>query len=81
MLDKVLSIAYEDLFPEETDQPAKGELDKISDFLGINTSLTRETGLTKTRGQSLGDSIENFSEVQDVLKDTPFEKYLESAKA
>jgi len=69
-----LSLKYEDLFVD--DAMSDKVLDQVAQALGLDAEFN-PTPRFKKIGLPLHQAIQNYSEVQELLGDTPFKKFLE----
>ena len=66
-----LEISYESLVANRD-----AETRRVLQFLDIDEFISLDTDLVKLNPDSLEDIIENYEQVAQALKDTPFEKHL-----
>ena len=68
---------YMTVFYEKLSQNRMAEAGKILKFLGIQEPVELNTKLQKVTPSELKDSVENYAEIRQALKDTPYACYLE----
>ncbi|MFT7559622.1 MAG: hypothetical protein ACI93R_001534 [Flavobacteriales bacterium] len=73
---RVYTVKYEDLFSEDGSREII--CDQIFEFLGL-TPIKLKSRHRKILSNTLRDTIENFDEVKEIVKGTPYEVYLEES--
>ncbi|HEX5450572.1 MAG TPA: hypothetical protein VFW85_11005 [Gaiellaceae bacterium] len=74
--ERLLTVEYSKLFPGGG-APAPDCLREISEWLGFKGAFVAQPSYRKQSYLSLRDSIENFDELADALRDTRFSHFLE----
>ena len=67
------SFEYADLFPATQQHVSESVLDRLSVFMGVHNSFNLLPKYRKQVSQSLKEVIENYEEIDSLLKDTEFE--------
>jgi len=74
--DKCSNVPYLEIYYEDYFQNIVERTQVLLDFLGIEQNNNMHCELKKINTESLRDIIENYDEVEGVLKGTPYEKFL-----
>jgi LPS sulfotransferase NodH len=73
--ERYLEVGYEDLLTDRRPQERR-----ILRFLGVDDEIELTTRSVKLTSERLADALENYEEVADALRGTPFEACLDEAQ-
>jgi hypothetical protein len=73
---KELNVPYIEISYESLQEKHESEMGRAFLFLDVNEHVASKTELVKVNPDSLNEIIENYVEVENVLRNTEYEKYL-----